>query len=260
MTQPELFHFKNLDRFKEINHFISGREGGVSTGDLGELNLSFKVGDSEENVKANRARIAGTLGIVPEKLVFPAQTHSSNVVEVTENNYSNFFNYTDALITNVPGICVAVMSADCVPVLIYDPASRSVAAIHAGWRGTVADIAPKAIEMMKERYNARPSEMIVGIGPSICGDVYEVGGEVAQEFGKAFKNTEGIVKPKDNGKFLIDLWEANKQMLTGSGVNEKNIELSGECTYTNPGKYFSARRSGNKAGRFGAGIMLVSGF
>lgn len=258
MSFPDLFHFNNLDSFKSIRHFISGRKGGQSKGELGELNLSFKVGDDAENVKANRACIAQALGIDPGKLVFPAQTHSSNIAEVTAQNYSDFFNNTDALVTNVPGICISVMSADCVPVLLYDPSSRSVAAIHAGWRGTVAGIVPRAIEVMQQRYNADPSKMIAGIGPSICGDVYEVGEEVAREFSNVFDNIAGVVKPKDNGKFLVDLWEANKRMLLQIGLEERNIEIAGICTYTNADDYFSARRSANKAGRFGAGIMLAA--
>ena len=260
MSSPQIFHFDTFDQHKEIKHFITGRDGGLSTGELGGMNLSFKVGDDADNVKTNRALVAKELGIEPEKMVFPAQTHSSNIVEVNENKYTDLFNDTDALITNVPGICVAVMSADCVPVLLYDPSSRSVAAIHAGWRGTVAGIVPKAIEMMKHRFNADPSQMIAGIGPSICGEVYEVGGEVAEEFTCVFDDRDGIVKPKDNGKFLLDLWEANKKMLLKSGLREENIEIAGICTYKNADKFFSARRSGNKAGRFGAGILLVSGF
>lgn len=257
MSIPRFYHFNTLGRFKEIRHFISGRNGGVSTGELGELNLSFKVGDDTENVKANRERIAQALGIAPEKLVFPAQTHSNHIAEVTRENYSDFFSDTDGLITDIPGICVSVMSADCVPVLLYDPSSRSVAAIHAGWRGTVAGIVPKAIEAMRARYNADPSKMIAGIGPSICGDVYEVGGEVAEEFSNIFENTRGVVRQKENGKFLLDLWEANKRMLLQSGLDERSIEIAGICTYTNADSYFSARRSGNKAGRFGAGIVII---
>jgi polyphenol oxidase len=256
-SAPVLSCFDHLSSFKEIRHFISGREGGVSTGELGGLNLSFRVGDNEENVRANRAGIAEAIGISPGNLVFPAQTHSTNIAEVTFDNYTDFFSDTDGLITNVPGICIGVMSADCVPLLIFDPSSRSVAAIHAGWRGTVAGIVPKAIEMMKLRYNADPLKMVAGIGPSICGDVYEVGEEVAGEFSKIFQALDGIVRPKENGKFLLDLWEANKRMLVMSGLEEQNIELSGVCTYMSADRFFSARRSGNKAGRFGAGIMLV---
>jgi YfiH family protein len=255
--QLQLHHFQNFSAYENIKHFISGRKGGVSTGEAGELNLSFRVDDTEENVRANRSLIAGALSISAEKLVVPAQTHSSNIAEVNESNYKEFFNDTDGFVTNTPGICITVLSADCVPVLLYDPVTHSAAAVHAGWRGTVASIVPAAVNKLRVLYNADPGDIIAGIGPSICGDVYEVGVEVAGAFGILFGDDKTIAAPKANGKFLIDLWEANKRMLLKAGVKEKHIEIAGICTYTNAADYFSARRSGNKAGRFGAGILLL---
>lgn len=257
MSELPLYHFNNLSSFTTIKHFISGRKGGVSRGETGELNLSFRVTDSEENVRENRRLIAAAMGVPVGKLVVPAQTHSDHIAEVTENNYTGSFNDTDALITQARGICIAVLSADCVPVLLYDPSTHCAAAIHAGWRGTVASIVPKTARKMQELYGADVSQMRAGIGPSICGDVYEVGEEVAAAFGNDFTNTSRIVKPKQNGKYLVDLWEANAQLLLSAGLKEEHIEISGICTYTNADKFFSARRSTNKAGRFGAGIVLL---
>lgn len=252
----KLHHFQLFNNIPSINHFISTRKGGISKGDIGELNLSFKVHDSEENVRYNRKQIAESMGVSAEKLVIPSQTHSNNVAEVDNTNYSNTFADTDALVTNTPGICIAVLSADCVPILLYDAHSNSAAAIHAGWRGTVAGIVTRAVDKMQELYKADPSAMIAGIGPSICAQVYEVGQEVADEFVKIFGNDDSIVKPKSGGKYLVDLWEANGQLLIRAGLKNENIEISGICTYTNSDEFFSARRSGNKAGRFGAGILL----
>lgn len=254
---PVLHHFRSLSRIPRLSHFISTRKGGISKGDIGELNLSFKVDDAQENVRYNRQLVASLIGVSPDKLVIPSQTHSSNIAEVTRLNYNDTFADTDALVTNTRNICIAVLSADCVPILLYDPGSSSVAAIHAGWRGTVAGIVTKTVEKLQELYNANPHQIIAGIGPSICVQVYEVGEEVAGELIKLFGNDASIVKPKDNGKFHIDLWEANRQLLVRAGVKKENIEISGICTYTNAGEFFSARRSGNKAGRFGAGIMLL---
>jgi polyphenol oxidase len=257
MDTLPLYHFTNLSQVSGIKHFISGRKGGVSRGEVGELNLSYRVDDTEEHVRENRRRIASAMNIPAARLVVPAQTHSSNIAAVTAHNYTDFFRDTDALITNEKELCIAVLSADCVPLLLHDPSSASVAAIHAGWRGTVAGIVPKAIEKMKELYGADPSRIIAGIGPSICGNVYEVGEEVIVPFEEWFSDTSIIAKKKENGKYLLDLWEANKRMLLRAGVREENIEISGICTYTNAGEFFSARRSANKAGRFGAGVMLV---
>jgi YfiH family protein len=257
MSELPLYYFRNLSSFHRIKHFISGRQGGVSTGETGALNLSFRVSDEESHVKRNRELVAQALGIEAGKLVVPSQTHSDHIAEVRPDNYKDVFADTDGFVTNTPGLCIAVLSADCVPVLLYDPSTHSAAAIHAGWRGTVASIVPKTIEKMKQLYGADPSHIRAGIGPSICSDVYEVGAEVAEEFYKVFDDHSKIVRPKENDKFLIDLWEANKTLLVKAGVKQENIETSGICTYTNADKFFSARRSANKAGRFGAGIVLM---
>ena len=113
------------------------------------------------------------------------------------------------------------------------------------------------IEKMAALYNADPSRIIAGIGPSICGEVYEVGSEVAKAFGSVFGSDDKIVTPKGNNKYLVDLWEANRQLLMRAGVTARNIEVFGACTYKKYNEFFSARRSENKAGRFGAGIMLL---
>lgn len=251
----KLFKFNNLDKYKEISHFVSGREGGVSQGETGSLNLSFTVPDKPENVMENRRRIADSFSISPEKLVFPQQTHTNNVGIVTKENYLNQLADTDAVITNETGICIAVMSADCVPILLFDPVKKVVAAVHAGWRGTVARIVSRAVVVMKNHYGSNPADLIAGIGPSICSEVYEVGEEVVNAVENTFTDTEKILNPGKPGKAFLNLWEANKADLLSTGIKAENIEIAGKCTFLNSDLFFSARKS-KESGRFGAGIML----
>ncbi|MFN6945683.1 MAG: peptidoglycan editing factor PgeF [Cytophagaceae bacterium] len=249
-----LYQFNNLSLVKEINHFISGREGGVSEDHTGTLNLSFNVGDKEENVMENRSRVAAAMNCEPPNLVIPGQTHGNKVGIVDR---VKDFPDTDALITNKKGICIAVMSADCVPVLLYDRQNHAVAAVHAGWRGTVGKILSLTLEKMVSTYGTNPENVLAGIGPSICQDVYQVGEEVVERFLKAFGEHKQLIHiDPESGKGYPDLWEANKQQLLSLGVPEESIEVAGICTYSNPNMFFSARQSQNKAGRFAAGIIL----
>lgn len=251
----KLWQFQKLSEYKTITHFVTGREGGVSEGEMGSLNLSFNVGDHPENVKENRRILAYAIGISESRLCFPVQTHTTNVGVVCDDSSALDFPDTDALITNKKGICLAVMSADCVPVLLYDPLVNAVAAIHAGWKGTVGKIVTATIEAMKKEYNARPEQIIAAIGPSICAKVYEVGEEVIERVKEAFPHS-CLLNSSTQGKAYFDLWNANKLQLMEMGVREENIEIAGKCTFLNSDLFFSARKSGYKAGRFAAGVML----
>jgi polyphenol oxidase len=252
-----LWQFELLAKYNnDITHFVSGREGGVTPGDKGTLNLSHKVGDESSNVDENRSRIAKSISVHPECLVFPDQTHSVNV-KLLKTGKENLTE-TDSVITNVKGICLAVMSADCVPVILYDPVTKSCAAIHSGWKGTVGKIISNTVEAMKVNFGIKTSDLIACIGPSISPDVYEVGYDVIREVEQAFGiNEKLLIDVGKDGKRFLDLWEANKLQLINTGVKEKNIEISGICTYKNSDLFFSARKSKNNTGRFAAGIVLL---
>lgn len=254
----KLWRFKILSQQTSIEHFISGRPGGVSEGEIGSLNLSFRAGDTPQNVQENRNRLAQSLGIAPVQLFFPAQTHSIHVKKVDPNTSSDSLIDTDALITNFPSICVCVMSADCVPILLYDPINKAVGAVHAGWRGTVGKIVTATVQAMQQAFGTRPADMIAGIGPSICPEVYQVGQEVIEAAIQAFGTKENLITNQNGeGKGFFNLWEANRMQLIGLGVRPEAIEVAGICTYQQSHQFFSARRSGNRAGRFAAGIMLA---
>jgi polyphenol oxidase len=254
-----LWQFESLAYYREVNHFVSGRQGGVSKGALDSFNLSYKVNDVHEHVVENRRRLALAIGVEPNRLVFPTQTHSNNIKRVLANIPQDDLEDTDALITNVPALCIAVMSADCVPVLLYDPVQKAVAAIHAGWRGTVGKILTATVQAMQAQFNTNPANLLVGIGPSICPEVYEVGSEVLHAAQASFGTLAGLARPaSESGKGYFNLWEANRIQLLALGVKQENIEVAGICTYTEHDAFFSARHSGNSAGRFAAGIVLNS--
>ncbi len=252
----QLWQFSNLSKCNEINHFVSGRKGGCSTGELGGLNLSFKINDTELNVLQNRKLLSLAMNVAENHVVFPDQTHSDKVavLKSLESGGESLSN-TDALITNLKGVCIAVMSADCVPILLYDKSNKAIGAVHAGWRGTVSKILDKTVEAMEKEFGTKPSDLIAGIGPSISPEIYEVGQEVIDAAENAFGNITSMVNKKE-GKTFFNLWEANRFQLISKQLNPENIEVAGICTYQNADEFFSARKSLNKAGRFGAGIVI----
>jgi len=195
------------------------------------------------------------LGITPGQLKFARQCHSDHIqaIRTLEDQPGE----ADAIITALPGAAIAVLVADCVPVLLYDEKRRAVAAVHAGWRGTVKKIVSKTIRRMKEEFNSAPSDILVGIGPSISAERYEVGEEVIEQVKEVFDGGAGLLKEgKAPGKAYFDLWECNKRQALEEGVPESQIEIAGVCTFSNPRLFFSARKLGPVSGRFAAGIML----
>jgi len=214
------------------------------------------TGEPAEEMKQNRAQLAAVLEIRPEQLVFPRQTHTNCVVDL-ERIPENEITETDALVTNQPGICLCVQTADCVPVLLFDPVNNVVAAVHAGWRGTVKKIAEAAVLTMQKKYHSNPKNILAAIGPSIGPEVYEVGHEVVTAVQKNLLFPDKMLQKNASGKFHFNLWEANRQILLAAGLKEENIHVSEECTFQEEEKYYSARREGIQTGRIVSGIMLL---
>ncbi len=246
-----VFKFESFRKYKNITHFITTREGWVSGN-----NPRF-TGDQEPEYIAFRKELANSGEWEPEKFIYPRQTHSDRVAVATSENHLSAVAGTDALITNEPGIFVCVQTADCVPVLLFDPQKKAVAAIHAGWRGTVSKIVQKTVEAMTAKYGSNPSDLVAGIGPSIHIHAYEVGPEVVEAVEAGFRNSAALLKPSlDAGRAYFDLWEANKTVLIEAGLQEENIEVMGLCTYEHPDLFFSARRDGADTGRMVSAIRL----
>lgn len=257
------YHFTAFDTLK---HYVSTRHGGVSDGEFSSLNISLGTADKPENIRENRHRIAQAMGISDERLIFPRQTHQDRIVCVTADALAaskevleTQLACTDALITQEKNVCISVISADCVPVLFFDPVQQAIGAAHGGWRGTVQKIAQKTALAMQTNFGSKPEDLVVGIGPSIGPKVYEVGSEVIEAVETAFGTKKGLIHQETKeGKGIFDLWEANRRQLLEVGVKEEWIECAEICTYTHHELFFSARRWKGKGGRFASGIMLVN--
>ncbi len=244
-----------------VTAFSTTRLGGFSTGNYGEFNINPYCGDSPDAVAKNRAALCSTLGIEDERLILPHQNHGTEVRRIAGDFFSlpgkvrgMLLDGVDALMTDVPGVCIGVSTADCIPVLIHDPAGRTCCAVHSGWRGTVARIVQKAVAAMRLAYGTSPSELRAAIGPGISIDRFEVGDEVYEEFASAGFDMKGISRREE--KWHIDLPECCRRQLVEAGLHPENIQMSGECTYSDTEKYFSARRLGTDSGRIFTGIML----
>ncbi len=213
------------------------------------------TGDLPSIFENNRILLADKLMIKPDQLVFPRQTHSNCVAEIS-GIPDDEIRETDALVTNKRGICLCIQTADCVPILLFDPENNAIAAVHAGWRGTVKRISEKAILEMAQKYGSKPENIIAAIGPSISPDIYEVGDEVVQEVKKSVPNSHLLLHRKNSGKHHFNLWEANRQILMATGLHPAKIEILGECSFSETEKYYSARKEGLETGRMVSGIMI----
>jgi YfiH family protein len=256
-------------------HGFSTKPGGVSTQD-GEkvLNLGFTDWDTKENVLENRRRFQSALGSTGLKLISLKQIHS-DVIHLFDSVPSGVCQ-GDASSTNRPGLLLAVQTADCVPILLVDPKKRAVAAVHAGWRGTLARIVVKVIGQMQMHFKSKPADLLAAIGPSIGGCCYEVGTEVATQFLSQFAEAPewfdefrtgdepnpvqwlnmmppGHQPPPKN--VLLDLKKANRAQLLGAGLRAPNIFVSDLCTACRRDLLFSYRKEGPQTGR----LMSVIG-
>lgn len=249
-----------FEQFPDIVHAFSTRLGGVSQGIYSSMNLSFTRGDEEAAVHENYRRLADAAGFSTEDIVTSDQTHTANVRVVTEADRGNGITkprpYTDVdgMITNVPGLVLATFYADCVPLYFIDPVHHAIGLSHSGWRGTVAKIGKVTVEKMKKEYGTEPKDLYTAIGPSICQDCYEVSEDVILEFQNSFeeKYWDSLFYKKENGKYQLNLWEANHLIMLETGVKEEHISMPGICTCCNPEFLFSHRASHGKRGNLGA--------
>ena len=246
-----LYHFKTL-QLPGVIHAVFSRHGGVSPEPWNSLNIGGTVGDDPDRVNENLGRILQTIGYQNEDLVQVKQIHSSNII-VAESPMDVRFD-GDGILTDQPGLLLLMRFADCVPIMIVDPDRPAVGIAHAGWKGTINDVAGAAVRRMVEQYGSNPDGLIAGIGPSIGPEHYEVGPEVVNLGIGAFKGDMERVFFTEDDRVKFNLWEANKIMLSRAGV--KSIEVAEICTAHHNDDWFSHRYEGGKTGRFGAVIGL----
>lgn len=248
----------------EVIAFSTTRQGGVSIGNYASMNCTPYTNDNMEAVQRNQELLCTALHINKKQLIIPYQTHQVNTLIIDkaflqsddEERY-RMLQETDSLITSEKEVCLSISTADCIPILLYDSKQQVVAAIHAGWRGTVNGIVKRTLEKMQECYQSNGNDIYAAIGPGISFDAFEVGDEVYHTFKQAGFSMEYISlwKPETH-KWHIDLPMANKLQLTDFGVPANQIFDCGICTYTNHNDYFSARRLGIQSGRILSGIFM----
>lgn len=259
----KLLNFENMSRHVSIGHFISTRTGGCSGSHWKSLNLSFTVGDQDDRVVNNRSALADALNLPADCMTAAKQVHGCNVKVVSRESrgrgafdHQDAINGADALLTDVPGICLMVLLADCVPIFMYDPSKRVVGVVHAGWKGTLQMIAQKAVAAFQGAFGSLPQDIVAGIGPSIGPCCFKVGPEVIAQVEDVFGTKEGYVTRENRQGGYLDLWTTNSRQLLEAGLQEKNVEVAGLCTCENTDQFFSHRCESGKTGRHGAGIFL----
>jgi polyphenol oxidase len=247
----------------DLDVLVTTRNGGISAGPYASLNLGLHVGDEDKAVLENRRRVAEAIGAEPGDFVFCNQAHGRAVRIVSAADrgrgslsLTDAIGDTDALVTAEPGIVLTVMVADCVPIVIYDPVAHVLACVHAGWRGTVARVSEAAVAAMRT-LGASPENMIAGLGPAISPDRYQVGDDVVQAAKEGLGSAAAeVIRPDGTGKWLFDLWAANRIVLGEAGLTDGQVHVAAIPTGSSePGLFFSDREV-RPCGRFAAVARL----
>lgn len=264
--EVEYLTFPLLEQTGIVKHLFSTRIGGVSKGIWSSMNLSYTRGDEKEAVDENYERIAKVLRCNVSDIVCTDQTHTTNVRAVNKEDagkgilYPKDYMDVDGLITDVPGLVLATFYADCVPLFFVDTKHKVIGLSHSGWRGTVNRMGEHTLKAMQKTFGTDPKDVTAAIGPSICQSCYEVSEDVAEVFRKAFAKSgqeNELIINKGQGKYLLDLWKANRIVLEEAGVPTERIQVTDVCTCCNPDYLFSHRASHGRRGNLGAFLGLL---
>lgn len=246
-----------------VAHGFSTRLGGVSQGIYSSLNLGFRRGDDPKHVAENYRIFCAAIGVDPAKLVFTNQVHGDIVRTVTAADAREGLNAVveyeaDGLMTDVPGVALTVFSADCLPILLYDPVRRAVAAVHAGWRGTASGVVTRAVEKMRDCYGTDPADLLAAIGPGISKCCFETHEDVPNAMTEAMGACAlHSIEVLPTGKFRVDLKGLNAERLENAGVLPEHIAVSQDCTACLPERYWSHRVTQGQRGSQAAVIALT---
>ncbi len=239
----------------DVIHAIFTRQGGVSPRPWASLNLGGTVGDEPARVAENRRRAFAALGRDPASMYDVWQVHGTNVAVAEAPRPAGApYLQADAILTDRPHLTLVMRFADCAPILFYDPEHRVIAIAHAGWMGTVADVAGATVAALRARFGTRPANLLAAIGPSIGPDHYEIGPDVVVQVKQRFGADSPAVLLTRNGHISLDLWAANRLLLKRAGVRQ--IEIAGLCTACHVNDWYSHRLEKGRTGRFGAMIAL----
>ena len=240
-----------------VPHCFTTRLGGVSEGYLGSLNIGLHRGDAPENVLENYRILGRALGFSPEDLVLTRQIHSDIVLPVGRKDCRGIdhrdYPESDGLVTNEAGVALVVFTADCTPILLHDPVTGAVGAVHAGWRGTASGIAARAVETMARCYGCDPGNIRAAIGPNIGPCHFETNADVPEALCAAFGRDAEMYIQTRGDKFFPDLKAINAMALRRRGVTR--IEVSTDCTCCSTDRFWSHRATAGERGSQGAVIM-----
>jgi purine-nucleoside/S-methyl-5'-thioadenosine phosphorylase / adenosine deaminase len=249
-----------------VTAIVTTRHGGVSTGVYASLNLGDHVGDDPEAVRENRRRLAAALGV--DRLTVADQQHGARVAVIDAAlagcghagaaDARAALPATDAMVTDLPGVALATIVADCAPVVLFDPARRIAGVAHCGRQGAVLSVLPRTVETMRDRFGCRADDLLAGIGPAIGADSYEIGDaeatQVAAVFGAA--GARGLLRPTRPGHATFDLVAALRMQLRDAGIEDRNVHTMGVDTRATTEDFFSDRAA-RPCGRFMAVIVLA---
>jgi len=245
------FQFETL----KTRHAVFTRQGGLSPEPWGSLNVGGTVGDDLERVRKNRNLSLNALGRNPESVFDVWQVHSADAVCANAPRPDGeSLRQADIILTDKRDVTLYMRFADCVPILLHDPRKGVVGVAHAGWQGTLRDVAASTVKALKAQYDSNPADILAGIGPSIGPDHYEIGADVILQVMQKFGDDSEQVLKSHNGKIHFDLWKTNQLLLERAGVGK--IEIAGICTACHTDDWFSHRAEKGRTGRFGALISL----
>jgi polyphenol oxidase len=254
--------FPRLGDPQVIVNAVSGRLGGVSRGKFDSLNMSFKVGDDAVRVEENRGLLSRVLDVDLRRAVWVDQVHGEKVLKLEASNCpkkGGSLGEGDAVISNLTNVPLAILVADCLPVLFYDMFNKAIGLAHAGWKGTVSHVAVKTLLAMGEAYGTKPQEVKAVLGPCLGPCCYEVGDDVQKEFAGVFPWAQEVLKPGAPKHWKLDLAQSNARQLLEVGMKETNLIQSRICTVKNIELFYSHRAEGapeKPTGRVGAFLML----
>ena len=244
-------------------HGFSTRLGGVSQGIYASLNLGCNRGDDPAAVRENFARFCAAIGAQGDRMVFSSQVHGDVVRTVTTADVGKGLDRkvdyeADGLVTDIPGVTLVVFSADCLPILLYDPVRRVIAAVHAGWRGTALGVVSRAVDKMREVYGCDSADILAASGPGISKCCFETHEDVPNAMtGALGASALRYIEVLPTGKFHVDLKGLNACRLEQAGLLESHIAVSGDCTACLPEKYWSHRVTHGERGSQAAMIELL---
>jgi YfiH family protein len=269
--QPVLFHIESwMNAYSGLTAGFTTRHGGVSKEPFYSLNLGLHVLDRAEHVIVNRQRLAKALDLPFDTFTYAEQVHSDEIAIITKADMGkgrisreDALQARDGFVTNEKGIVLCALFADCVPLYFYDPVREVIGLAHAGWKGTVLNIAAKTIQAMTKEFGSKPEDIRAAIGPSIGGCCYEVDEKVAIPVNRVLIDiqaetgiTQKVIDLKADGKYMLNLQELNRNFIEKAGILSSHIEITELCTSCSTDVFFSHRQENGSTGRMAAWIGM----